>query len=282
MTNWIILTALYALINGMFQCAKKKSIEKNSIFEVLAVFSLMAFLVCALMMRDSILINFRYLLIILFKSVIIVIAWVLALNALKGMEIGLYGVINLSRIIFSILLSVLILGEKLTIPVIIGIILVITGLVLVNKIGSKKGENKADKKAILMLLVSCLLNATSAIIDKGITTKVTSSQLQFYFLLFLTIIYWVILLFKQKKIDFKSMNKNYWVLIAALSLVFGDKFLFIANEIPESKVAVMTLIKQLSVVEVILLGRIFFKEKNIIKKLLCSLLVIFGILLTVI
>ncbi len=282
MTNWIVLTILYAVINGIFQCAKKKSIEKNTIFEVLAVFSLIAFLISALMMRDSILIDFKYLLIILFKSSIIVIAWMLALNALKKIEISLYGVINLSRIIFSILLSVLILGEKLTVSVIAGIILVITGLVLVNKIDNKKGDKKADKKAILMLLGSCFLNATSAIIDKGITTKVTSSQLQFYFLLFLTIIYWIILLFKQKKVDFKSMNKNYWLLIAALSLVFGDKFLFIANEIPESKVAVMTLIKQLSVIEIIILGKIFFKEKNIIKKLLCSILVILGIVLTLI
>ncbi|MBR6614275.1 MAG: DMT family transporter [Clostridia bacterium] len=282
MTNWILLTVLYAVINGIFQCAKKKSIEKNSIFEVLAVFSLIAFLISAIMMKDSILIHFKYLLVILFKSSIIVIAWVLALNALKRMEISLYGVINLSRIIFSVLLSVLILGEKLTISIVAGIILVITGLVLVNKIGENKKEKETDKKAIFMLLGSCFLNATSAIIDKGITTKVTSSQLQFYFLLFLTIIYWIILLFKQKKVDFKSMNKNYWVLIAALSLVLGDKFLFIANEIPDSKVAIMTLVKQLSVIEVIILGRVLFKEENIVKKLLCSLLVILGILLTVI
>ena len=70
MTNWIILTVLYAVINGIFQCAKKKSIDKNTIFEVLAVFSLIAFIISAIMMRDSILIDFRYLLIILFKSAI--------------------------------------------------------------------------------------------------------------------------------------------------------------------------------------------------------------------
>ena len=249
---------------------------------MLAVFSLIAFVISAMMQRDSIIIDFRYLLVILFKSVIIVIAWVLALNALKRMEISLYGVINLSRIIFSVLLSIVVLGERLTLWVTAGIILVISGLILINKIGGKKGESKVDTKAILMLLTSCFLNATSAIIDKGITTKVTSSQLQFYFLLFLTVIYWVILLFKQKKINLKSMNKNYWILIAALSLVFGDRFLFIANEMPESKVAVMTVIKQLSVIEVIILGKILFNEKNVIKKLLCSLLVILGIVLTLI
>ena len=60
-----------------------------------------------------------------------------SIKCVKKIEISLYGVINLSRIIFSVILSVLILGEKLTFSVIAGVILVITGLVLVNKIGSK-------------------------------------------------------------------------------------------------------------------------------------------------
>jgi len=43
----------------------------------------------------------------------------------------------------------------------------------------------------------------------------------------------------------------------------------------------MTLLKQLSVIEGIILGKFLLKEKNIIKKLLCSILIIFGIMLTV-
>ena len=34
MENWIIFTFLYAIFNGIFQCAKKKSIEKNTIYEL--------------------------------------------------------------------------------------------------------------------------------------------------------------------------------------------------------------------------------------------------------
>lgn len=44
----------------------------------------------------------------------------------------------------------------------------------------------------------------------------------------------------------------------------------------------MTLIKQVATIETIILGKYMFKEKNIIKKLLCSLLIIFGIILTII
>ena len=92
----------------------------------------------------------------------------------------------------------------------------------------------------------------------------------------------MILLFKNKKFNFKKIKKNYWILIAAICLTVADRFLFKANEIPESKVSVMTLIKQVSVIEGIILGKILFDEKNIIKKLLCSLLIIIGIILTVI
>ena len=52
---------------------------------------------------------------------------------------------------------------------------------------------------------------------------------------------------------------------------------FIANENVDSKVIIMTMLKQLSVVISIILGKIIFKEKNIIKKLIYSLLIIGGI-----
>ena len=44
MNNWILLTILYAIFVAIFESAKKKAVEKNSIYEVLANFSLIAFL----------------------------------------------------------------------------------------------------------------------------------------------------------------------------------------------------------------------------------------------
>ena len=104
----------------------------------------------------------------------------------------------------------------------------------------------------------------------------------FWFLFFLAISYWCIILFKNRKINLKKAKGNYWILIAAICLIVGDRFLFKANEIPESKVSIMTLIKQFSAIEGIILGKIFFDERNIIKKLLCSLLIISGIVITII
>lgn len=282
MKTWAVLTFLYAIFTGFFQCSKKKASEKNSILEVLATFTTIAFLIVLFTSKNVLNIDLKYIMIIFFKSSIIVIAWLLALYAISRMSISLYSVINLSRIIFSVILSIIFLGERLTTTILAGLIIVIIGLVLVNLISNQKENKEASLKIILILLVSCLLNSISAVIDKKVLVSITSSQLQFWFLLFLSLIYWWIILLRNKKIDFKNLNKNYWVLVAAITLAVGDKFLFMANEIPESSVTVMTIIKQFSAIELIILGKILFKEKNIIKKLLCSILIIFGIILTIV
>lgn len=260
-------------------CQEKVSRKKLYLWS-LSIFSLISFLIVAFTSKNVFEIQFTYLIAILGKALVIVIAWLLSLRAISKMPVSLYSVINLSRIIFSIIMSSIILGEKITITTLIGMIIVITGLILVNRVSNKNEKKEASLKIVILVLISCLLNSISAIIDKKILVNITSGQLQFWFLLFLTISYWFILLIKKKKINFKTIKKNYWIPITAIRLTVRDRFLFMANEIPESKVSVMAILKQFSAIEAIILGKIVFKEKNIIKKLLCSILIILGIVLT--
>ena len=69
-----------------------------------------------------------------------------------------------------------------------------------------------------------------------------------------------------------------------LSILFmlADKAMFIANSSEYSTVGAMTVLQQISVVVTIILGRIIYKEKNIIYRLLCSGLIITGIIISVI
>ena len=275
--NWIIFTILYALFVAFFESAKKKAVERNSIYEVLANFSLIAFLLTFFITKDAFKIDYSYLPLIFFKASIIVIAWILGVTVLEKMQISLYSMIKISRIIFSVLLSYLFLGEKITFITLIGMSIIILGLILVNKTLNKEERKEKSIKLVILLLISCLLNSISAIIDKKILLHITSGQLQFWFLLFLTMYYWVILLMKKEKINYKEIKKNYWIPVAAIALVVGDRFLFISNENVDSQVIIMTMLKQLSVIMSIILGKIIFKEKEITKKLLYSMLIIGGI-----
>lgn len=282
MQIWVIYTIIHAIFAGFFQCSKKKSSEINSIYEVLAAFSLISFFMAAFTSTNNFNIELQNILLIALKSLIIVVAWLLGIYSMTKMPISLYSVINLSRIIFSIILSVIFLGEKLTLTIITGAIIIIIGLILVNKVSQKDDDKEVELKIVLLLLFSCFLNSVASVIDKVVTKYVTATQLQFWFLFFLALFFWLIILARRKKLEIQKLKKNYWILVAAVSLVVGDRFLFMANANPDSKVAIMTLLKQISVIEGIILGKIIFKEKNIVKKMLCSILIIFGILLTII
>ena len=53
MDNWILLTIIYAIFVAFFECAKKKAVEKSSIYNVLADFSLIAFILTFFITKDA-------------------------------------------------------------------------------------------------------------------------------------------------------------------------------------------------------------------------------------
>lgn len=281
MNNWVLLTFIHAVFAGIFQTSNKKARESNSALEILGVFSLLSLILTFFISKNVFDIQAFYLFGVFIKSSVIVGALLLNLYAVKNVSLSKYGIIHLSRVIFSVLLSVIVLKEKLTPPIITGIIIVIIGLYMVNNV-SKKEKKVSSFKYEIMLLISCFLNSISSILDKTLSQHLTNSQLQFWYILFITLIYWVIILIKKPKINIKTIKKNYWIPIMTFTLIIGDKVLFMANGIPESQVSVMTVIKQFSTIETILFGKLLYKEKNIIKKILWSLLIILGIVLTII
>ena len=69
-----------------------------------------------------------------------------------------------------------------------------------------------------------------------------------------------------------------------LSVLFvaADRALFIANGMPDSRVTVMTLIKQSGTLVTILGGRFVFRESDTGYKLFCALVICAGIVIAVI
>ena len=132
-------------------------------------------------------------------------------------------------------------------------------------------------------MLSCLLNAVSETLDKYIMSSfdVTSSALQFWFMGILAFMYLAYILIKKVDFRIKEAVRDPWIYALSFSLVLGDRLLFIANSDPESTVTIMTLVKQSSAVISILIGKFVFKEKNILKKLVCAAVIIAGIMLAV-
>lgn len=277
--TWIFLVLLYGLLKGGREIAKKKAMEVNSVMEVLVAYTVLSFVMVIPQVKNAGGLEPKYFIFIAVKSFCMFLAWLCSFYTLKRIPVSLYGVLSLSRVLFATCMGVFFLGETLGLWQILGLILVCTGLLLL-KVKDKNTTPESQVKwiYIVLALISCLFNAISGFLDKVLMKDITSSQLQFWYMLFIVVYYGLFVLIKRIKLSW-TVIKNPWVWILAAMFVIGDKALFIANGMAESKVTLMTLIKQSSCIVTIVGGRIFFKEKGIAYRLLCASIVIAGIVI---
>lgn len=315
---WIFLVLLYGLLKGTREIAKKKAMLKNSVMEVLVTYTVISFIFVIPQVKDAGGLELKYYFYIAIKSFAIFVAWICSFKSLKKLPVSLYGILDLSRVLFATFFGVVILGEVLTPLQAAGLIIVCAGLLLLkfkppflkklfrikDEIPAEKTESssqsESDKNAndsiqqienqkkvnkttiyVILALISCMLNAVSGFLDKVLMKDMNSSQLQFWYMLFLVIYYLIYILIKREKIHF-SVLKNGWVWLLAIMFVIGDKALFIANGMEGSRITVMTLIKQAGCLVTILGGKFIFKEKNTGYRLFCAMIIIAGIVTGVI
>lgn len=335
---WIWLVLLYGVIKGAREIVKKKSMERSSVLEVLFLYTLLSFLFVVPTAPAAVGVEPQMMLYIVLKSFVIFVAWILGFKALRKIPISLYGLLDLSRVIFSTLMGVIFLREVMHTGQIIGLIFVCAGLLLCRygevftakketemvtgaagqkEISASAGQNEqgaiptsAGQKAqkvisasvgqkksgketegagavsvtlVFFALCSAFLNGVSGTLDKALmrSGKLTSTQLQFWYMLFLVLFYGAYIVITREKIHWKATLKNYWIWILSIIFVIGDKALFIANQSPDSKVTVMTLLKQVSCIVTILAGKFLFKEKKIAYKLFCAAVIITGMVIAV-
>lgn len=283
---WIALAAAYGILKGMRDVMKKVALKKSSTIEVLFFYTLISLILLTPTIGDAVNIfssgSLPYLGFILIKSFVIYIAWICSFKAIENLPIGFYGIMDMSRVVITSVLSVTLLGEAMSIEKAIGMVLVIDGLILVNMTknsDSIKGE-RIKPVFVLLVVVSCCMNSISEIFDKWLMrpeTGLTTGQLQFWYMFFLTCMYFIHIIVKKIHIDWRAAYKNYWIAILAVLFVIGDKALFIANRTGD--VIPMTLIKQSAVLITIIGGRIVFKEQKTAFKLLCAVVIICGIII---
>ena len=280
--TWILLTLFFGVAKGGRELLKKAAIRKSGVMEVLLCYTVLSFVLVIPTATDAFSLDFSYLPFILIKSAVIFFAWLCAFEALAKMPVSLYGVLDLSRVLFSTLLGVLVVGETIGGGQAVGLVLVSVGLLLLK--ARKKGEEGGEvtAKYVLLALASCFLNAVSATSDKLLMPHMSSSQLQFWYMLFLSVFYVVYVLVKRIPVRVGRAVKNVPLIAMSVIFVLADKALFVANADPNSRLTVMTLIKQSSCLITILGGKLFFGEKNVLYRMFCACIVIAGILFAVV
>lgn len=318
--TWVLLVLAYGLIKGMREVLKKKALEKNTTLEVLFLYTLLSFIFVLPEIRGAFHEEVSTLIVVALKSLAIFLAWIFSFNSIRFIPISLYGILDLSRVLFATLFGVLVMKETLGTSQLLGLFLVALGLLLLKAEPHKKIEKKDDKNIpaihVFLLFFSCMLNSVSGILDKVLMTftSISDGHLQFWYMLFLVIYYSLYVIatlvinhrrttpaseaLSSTSSDFsasekasnpvtsvfnlKSAIKNPWIWLLAILFVIADRCLFIANADPDSKVTIMTLIKQSCCFVTILAGKFIFHEKKILHKFLCACVIVAGIIVSVV
>lgn len=313
---WILLTLVYGLLKGGREISKKKAMDRSSVMEVLLIYTLIGFLIVVPRAPHAMGMQPYQYGLVLIKSFSIFLAWMMGFHALKHLPVSLYGVLDLSRVLLGTLMGVIVLHEVLLWNQILGLSLVALGLLalrfnLFSKIREKhthetdtkkeddkdplaeKSEIAEDKtsgsgdapegsrtKFVVLAFGSCVLNSVSGLLDKILMKDINSSQMQFWYMLFLLALYSLYVLITRTKIR-KDSFKNGWIWLMSIMFVIGDASLFIANADPDSSVTVMTVVKQSACFVTILGGKFVFHEKGIAYRIFCASIILIGIVMSV-
>lgn len=305
---WIFLVLFYGVLKGIREIVKKMALKRNSVIEVLFFYTFLAFLFVLPQAKDAGGLEAKAYIAIAAKAFCVFLAWIFSFRAINKMPLSLYGVLDLSRVLFATLLGVVVLQERLGMMQTFGLIFVSAGLLLLkyhppvlfrlfvkedtesnkNALGEEKNVTSITNPAndsvktiyIFFAFFSCMMNALSGLLDKILMKDMNSSQLQFWYMLFMVSYYAIYMLVTRTKLS-RDVWKNGWIWLLSILFVAADKALFIANGMADSRVTIMTLLKQSGCVVAILAGKFIFKEKNTGYKLFCAAIIVIGIVIGV-
>lgn len=223
---WIFLVLFYGVLKGIREVVKKMALKKNSVIEVLFFYTFLAFLFVLPQAKDAGGLEAKAYIAIAAKAFCVFLAWIFSFQAINKMPLSLYGVLDLSRVLFATLLGVVVLHESLGMMQTFGLIFVSTGLLLLkyhppflyrifvkedNSIAvgntitdeSKMQASNDSVKPIYIFFAffSCMMNALSGLLDKILMQDMNSSQLQFWYMLFMVSYYAIYMLVTRTKLS---------------------------------------------------------------------------------
>lgn len=278
MVLWLWLTIVSGALLGLYDIAKKKALESSPLFCVLALYSLFNLLFVGYEFPGAIHIDGLSLGIIFIKSLVIFVSWILGFVAIKGLPISIITPFGTLSPLFTVIMGVTVLGERLGWVQVAGLGLIFASYYFIGKIGTIEITGLFKNRNLYFMAAAMFLSACSALIDKVVLKRVTTGQMQFWFSLFVAGLYLAALAAMRWKDPEKALIKfNWYIPLMSLLLVVSDRIYFTAVKIPDSAISIIMPLRKISIIVSAIIGGILFKEKNLRAKFACICILLVGI-----
>lgn len=293
---WVASAFLSALLLGLYDVAKKRSLSGNAVVIVLllnTLFSALLFLPIILdaelglgLLADTPLASTRgdlgdHLLVLL-KSSITLSSWLCGYYAIKHLPLTIVGPVNATRPVVVLLGAVLLFGEELNLWQWGGVLITIISLYLLSRAGKRESIDFRNNRYVWALFVAMLLGAVSGLYDKYIITAHALSPLfvQSWFGVYqLLLMSLIALMLSLKNSILKGFEWRWSIPLITLFVSVADFFYYHALDSEGAMIAVVSMIRRSSVVVSFICGVLLFGERNVWSKVVDLVLIVIGMIL---
>ena len=292
---WIILGLISACFLGIYDIAKKYSLNGNAVLPVLffatitgmAIF--LPFILISAFFPDYATDKSWYIpqqtgvahAYFFLKAIIVGTSWILAYFALKNLPITIVTPIRASSPVWTLIGAVLIFGEQFTSMQWAGMIITLGFYYVFALVGKKEGIHFTRNKWIFMIVLATFIGAGSSLYDKFLIGKYDRLAVQAWFSVYLVVFYLPVVAFlwypkRKKYTPFQWRNS---IILIGVLLVLADFAYFYALSYTDSLVAIISSIRRSSVIVSFAVGAWMFKDKNLREKWYVLLGILVGIYL---
>ena len=295
---WGLLAVASAVLLGIYDIFKKKSLNDNAVLPVLFFSTLTGALICIPFLLLSRIspewasqhfwfvpqITAKEHLLFFCKSLIVGSSWVFAYFAVKNLPLTIVSPIRSSGPFWTLTGAILIFGEVMNAWQWTGVIVTIVFYYIFSFVGKKEGIEFRKNKWVMFMVLATIIGSFSALYDKYLVGHYNRMAMQAWFSIYMIPIMGTLLLtlWYPKRKEFTPFQWRNTIPLIGGTLIIADFIYFRALSYEGALVAVVSTIRRSSVVISFTLAAILFKEKNIWLKALVLLGILAGIAIIII
>ncbi len=289
--EWYLLALISALFSAFAAILEKKILFKQHPISFTFILSLLNLALASMFLFsvDISTLPINALLILLLKSALNAIAFLMVMYAIKNLELSECLPLLVLTPGFIAIFGFIFLGEILTIAQISGLILLILGVYILGLEDKQKLFEPFKKlikiKAYRFIFIALALFTTTSLLDRFILVrqKLIPEAFMFYQHLFFAVIFLLIFLFSKDKLtNFRKNIKLSWFFIISLAvftIIYRYAEILAVKAAPATALAIV--LKRLSVFFAVIIGGKLFHEGNLLRKAIATIILIAGAVLVV-
>lgn len=290
---WVSLAFLSALMLGLYDVAKKRSLKDNAVLPVLwlnTLFSSIIFLPALLdsafgggWLDGSLLETTSGTLHdharVFLKAVMVLSSWIFGYFGIKHLPLTIVGPINATRPVLTLCGAMLIFGERLNGYQWVGVILAIVSLYLLSRSSKKEGVDFAHNRWILCVAAAAIIGVGCGLYDRHIMFSMNAVFVQSWYTLYQFLLMSIIVaaLWLPKRHE-QKFHWSWAIPMISILLTAGDMAYLHALRDGAAMIAVVAMIRRSSVVVSFACGAVLFGERNLKAKALDLVLILIGMI----